>query len=286
MPVLVKRVAVCLGVVLASVAQPAWAQDTGWLGPKGDVSASSSGDTAQIYASTQTVSTGNTQPQPPPVPGYAPAPEAAQFDPWAKYTVVMKPGSTTLQMCATFNAGLAGTAGVPVEVCYDVAVPQDAPAAGVVVDPAVLAASAVARLSVPQPAITLSPQPSDNQWGALAVGLPIWAWASDQGPVATAVTEQGIDIQMTATRGSVRFDWGDGTSTVCTVMRPRPEAMNPLTPSPDCGHTYLLRDDYTITATAGWAVSWQALGQSGTLPLTSSSTVSVPIREFLSVVVG
>ncbi len=158
------------------------------------------------------MSTGNTQPQPPPVPGYAPAPEAAQFDPWAKYTVVMKPGSTTLQMCATFNAGLAGSVGAPVEVCYDVAVPEEAAPAGVVVDPAVLAASAVARLSVPQPAITLSPQPSDNQWGALAVGLPIWAWASDPGPVTTAVTEQGIDIQMTATRGSVRFDWGDGTS--------------------------------------------------------------------------
>lgn len=155
-----------------------------------------------------------------------------------------------------------------------------------VVSTAEAASSAVARLSVPSPQINISPQPSDNKWNVLAVGLPLWVWATDQAPVTTSVSEQGIDISMTATRGTVRFDWGDGTSSTCELMRPRPQGMDPLTPSPDCGHTYLKKGDYVVTATAAWAVNWQALGQSGTLPLTSTNTMSIPIREFSSVVVG
>ena len=46
------------------------------------------------------------------------------------------------------------------------------------------------------------------------------------------------------------------------------------------------RGDYTITATAGWAVTWQALGQSGTLPLSTRATSAIPVREFQSLVVG
>ena len=149
-----------------------------------------------------------------------------------------------------------------------------------------MAAQAVARLSVPAPAVTISPHPSDNQWGVSAVGLPLWVWADDPGPVTSTVTEQGINIVMQASRGTVTFDWGDGTSSVCNQMRPRPTNLDPLTPSPDCGHTYLRRGDYTITATAGWAVTWQALGQSGTLPLSSSATSAIPVREFQSLVVG
>ena len=162
----------------------------------------------------------------------------------------------------------------------------DLPDGPVATDPAALAAQAVAQLSVPAPEISISPHPSDNKWNLLAVGLPIWVWAEDPGPITTSVSEQGIDIQMQANRGSVTFDWGDGTHSVCNLMRPRPATMDPLTPSPDCGHTYLKKGDYTITATAGWAVSWQTLGQTGALPVNSTSTIEVPIREFSAVVVG
>ena len=190
------------------------------------------------------------------------------------------------QLCLTVNAGLAGGPS-RVQVCYDVAVPLPAPdGTPAAADPAVLAAQAVARLSVPAPSIMISPHPSDNQWGVSAVGLPLWVWADDPGPLTSTVTEQGINIVMQANRGSVQFDWGDATSSVCNQMRPRPANLDPLTPSPDCGHTYLHRGDYTITATAGWAVTWQALGQSGTLPLSSSATSAIPVREFQSLVVG
>ena len=124
-----------------------------------------------------------------------------------------------------------------------------------------------------------------ERWAAGGRAQP-WVWADDPGPLTATVTEQGINIVMQANRGSVQFDWGDATSSVCNQMRPRPTNIDPLTPSPDCVHTYLQRGDYTITATAGWAVTWQALGQSGTLPLSSSATSAIPVREFQSLVVG
>lgn len=276
-----------MSVLLLTLAVPARAaaEGDGWLGPVGVVNASATGNEAQVSANTQTSSGGaQTQPQPG-NEAAAPAGGASETNPWAKYTLVTD-ASGSQQLCLTVNAGLPGGPG-RVQVCYDVATPAPAPDGTVVaVDPAALAAQAVARLSVPAPSIVISPHPSDNQWGVSAVGLPLWVWADDPGPVASTVTEQGIEIAMQASRGSVRFDWGDGTSSVCNQMRPRPANIDPLTPSPDCGHTYLRRGDYTITATAGWAVSWQALGQSGTLPLSSNATLAIPVREFQALVVG
>ncbi len=249
------------------------------------MNASITGNEAQVSAHTQT-SSGGSQAQP--QPGYdADVPDSGSSgtNPWAKYTLVTN-ASGGQQLCLTVNAGLAGGPS-RVQVCYDVAVPLPAPDGTLVAaDPGVLAAQAVARLSVPAPAVTISPHPSDNQWQVSAVGLPLWVWADDPGPVTSTVTEQGINIVMQASRGTVTFDWGDGTSSVCNQMRPRPTNLDPLTPSPDCGHTYLRRGDYTITATAGWAVTWQALGQSGTLPLSTRATSAIPVREFQSLVVG
>ena len=284
---LLRSAGVLIGVLALStgLSAAAVAQDTGWDGPNMGVDAGAAGNEAQVTANQQT-SSGGSQAQP--QPGYdAAAPDAGSSgtNPWAKYTLVTA-ASGSQQLCLTVNAGLAGGPS-RVQVCYDVAVPLPAPdGALVAADPAVLAAQAVARLSVPAPSITISPHPSDNQWGVSAVGLPLWVWADDPGPVTSTVTEQGIDIVMQASRGTVTFDWGDGTSSVCNQMRPRPTNIDPLTPSPDCGHTYLRRGDYTITATAGWAVTWQALGQSGTLPLSSSATSAIPVREFQSLVVG
>ena len=276
---------VCTVFLTVALPASAVADDDVWDGPGDGVNASVTGNEAQVTANQQT-SSGGSQAQP--QPGYdAAAPDAGSSgtNPWAKYTLVTA-ASGSQQLCLTVNAGLAGGPS-RVQVCYDVAVPLPAPdGTPAAADPAVLAAQAVARLSVPAPSITISPHPSDNQWQVSAVGLPLWVWADDPGPVTSTVTEQGINIVMQASRGTVTFDWGDGTSSVCNQMRPRPTNIDPLTPSPDCGHTYLRRGDYTITATAGWAVTWQALGQSGTLPLSSSATSAIPVREFQSLVVG
>ena len=276
---------VCTVFLTVALPASAVADDDVWDGPGDGVNASVTGNEAQVTANQQT-SSGGSQAQP--QPGYvADVPDSGSSgtNPWAKYTLVTN-ASGSQQLCLTVNAGLAGGPS-RVQVCYDVAVPLPAPdGTPAAADPAVLAAQAVARLSVPAPSIMISPHPSDNQWGVSAVGLPLWVWADDPGPVTSTVTEQGINIVMQASRGTVTFDWGDGTSSVCNQMRPRPTNLDPLTPSPDCGHTYLRRGDYTITATAGWAVTWQALGQSGTLPLSSSATSAIPVREFQSLVVG
>ena len=286
MPLFMRTGIALLGVMLLAVGVPSFAvaEDFSWIGPNIGVAAGAAGNEAQVTANQQT-SSGGSQAQP--QPGYDAVPDGGSSgtNPWAKYTLVTNT-SGGQQLCLTVNAGLAGGPS-RVQVCYDVAVPLPAPDGTLVaVDPGVLAAQAVARLSVPAPAIMISPHPSDNQWGVSAVGLPLWVWADDPGPLTATVTEQGIDIAMHASRGSVQFDWGDGTSSVCNQMRPRPTNLDPLTPSPDCGHTYLRHGDYTITATAGWAVTWQALGQSGTLPLSSSTTSAIPVREFQSLVVG
>ena len=276
---------VCTVFLTVALPASAVADDDVWDGPGDGVNASVTGNEAQVTANQQT-SSGGSQAQP--QPGYdADVPDSGSSgtNPWAKYTLVTN-ASGSQQLCLTVNAGLAGGPS-RVQVCYDVAVPLPAPDGTLVaVDPGVLAAQAVARLSVPAPAIMISPHPSDNQWQVSAVGLPLWVWADDPGPVTSTVTEQGINIVMQANRGSVQFDWGDATSSVCNQMRPRPANLDPLTPSPDCGHTYLRRGDYTITATAGWAVTWQALGQSGTLPLSTRATSAIPVREFQSLVVG
>ena len=160
-----------------------------------------------------------------------------------------------------------------------------APGAGGV-DVAASARSAAASLGVPAPVIGLSPEPSGNRWGALGVGLPIWAWVDDPGSLSASASQDGIDISLSASRGSVVFDWGDGTSSTCTQMVQRPVGVDPLMQSPVCGHAYLKAGDYTITATSSWDVSWQALGQQGRVGLSSSATYQMPIREFVTVVIG
>ena len=160
-----------------------------------------------------------------------------------------------------------------------------APGAGGV-DVAASARSAAASLGVPAPVIGLSPEPSGNRWGALGVGLPIWAWVDDPGSLSASASQDGIDISLSASRGSVTFDWGDGTSSTCTQMVQRPVGVDPLMQSPVCGHAYLKAGDYTITATSSWDVLWQALGQQGRVELSSSATYQMPIREFVTVVIG
>ncbi len=163
---------------------------------------------------------------------------------------------------------------------------QPPPPPPVVVDVATVARNASASLQVPTPVLVVGPDPAANHWGVLAVGLPVWVWADDTGPVSTTVVQDGIQIDMTATRGAISIDWGDGATSICDSMTPRPETIDPLTPSPDCGHSYLVKGDYVIRASASWNVSWQAVGSSGTLGLSSVGEYPLAIREFSAVVVG
>lgn len=269
---LLVTVLICLITPLAS-----WASGSGWTGGWG-VSASGDSNTAQVSGEVAGAAPG----------GPAPAADGA-IEPAGDYVSGWQLGPSATSLCRTYNSGHVGNWGAPVEVCHAPLLNQaDQPNAtdGQPTDPAILASRAVAELTVPDPIIVLDPHPTDNQWGVLAVGLPIWIGTEDPEPLSTTTSEQGITINMTATRGSILFDWGDGTTDICETMLLRPANIHPLEPSPSCGHTYLTRGDYTITATASWAITWQALDQSGTQPLSSQSTLEVPIREFEAVVVS
>ena len=150
MPPFLRATASAMSFLLLTLAIPAIAvaKDGRWLGPLGVVNAGAAGNEAQVTANQQT-SSGGSQAQP--QPGYdADVPDSGSSgpDPWAKYTLVTN-ASGGQQLCLTVNTGLAGGPS-RVQVCYDVAVPLPAPDGTLVAaDPGVLAAQAVARLSVP-----------------------------------------------------------------------------------------------------------------------------------------
>ena len=111
----------------------------------------------------------------------------------------------------------------------------------------------------------------------LPVGFPLWVWTDEPKTLTASTTQQGITITMRATAaGPTRVTFGDGTIITCTTMTPRPQVINPPPPSPDCGHTYTVKGDYTITATTSWNIQWEALGFAGTI--TAERTGSGPLR--------
>lgn len=273
--------------VIGLAAQPAWADSPppnagNGLGRKGQVGTSNSGNEAGVEASL----------------GYDGVPDADQMpwlgadttaskagkDPWAHYQLVPGPGPDEWQLCRDFNPGHVDTGTDDrTELCFPVYITEeDTPD----VDPTPFAARAVAKLTIPEPGVMVDPQPSDNKWNALAVGLPLWFYTDKPAPIHTSVTEDGIQITMTAHRKSIQLDFGDGNTTSCTTGTPRPAGYHPLTPSSTCGHAYMQKGDYTLTATANWEVTWQALGKTGTIPLSTTQTMQLPVSEFAAVVVG
>ncbi|MGI5950918.1 MAG: hypothetical protein ACOX61_03615 [Brooklawnia sp.] len=197
---------------------------------------------------------------------------------------MQRAGSDEWQLCRDFNPGHVDTGTDDrTELCFPVYITEeDTPD----VDPTPFAARAVAKLTIPEPGVMVDPQPSDNKWNALAVGLPLWFYTDKPAPIHTSVTEDGIQITMTAHRKSIQLDFGDGNTTSCTTGTPRPAGYHPLTPSSTCGHAYMQKGDYTLTATANWEVTWQALGKTGTIPLSTTQTMQLPVSEFAAVVVG
>lgn len=145
-----------------------------------------------------------------------------------------------------------------------------------------------ASLRVPDPVISLGPEPSVNEWNMSVVGLPIWLWTETPRTASSTNSGSGMTININATLDKLTFDMGDGKQVTCSRWTPYTQA-NAGDPSPTCGHVYgkpsLPKGEYTITATATWTAQWSAMGYSGTLPLRSSATRSIPVGELQAVVV-
>jgi len=153
-----------------------------------------------------------------------------------------------------------------------------------------IATQAAASVTLPLNSPQFGPSPSQNKWGMIPVGYPVWLWtSSDQTTVATTVEAEGLTVSITATRVSVSFAMGDGHSVSCKSFTVRPTHLtDPMQKSPSCGYVYQVTGSFTITATASWLVAWSAAGESGSFTVTdtASSPAPLPIGELASVVTG
>lgn len=144
------------------------------------------------------------------------------------------------------------------------------------------------EMKLPGSAPKIGPDPSSNEWNMAIVGHPLWLWTGDPAAKSATLTRYGATFTLHATRTHVTFDMGDGTTVTCTEMTPYGPTTEPGTPSPTCGHTYdrpsLPRGSYYVTATTHWSVNWAALGYTGTLPATTSHSVSIPVGELHALV--
>jgi hypothetical protein len=130
------------------------------------------------------------------------------------------------------------------------------------------------------------------------VGVPVWLWVENPqpltwGPYTETATLGGQTITATARVTSVRWDMGDGGSQVCGGTGTAYTTGYGVTDSPTCGYRYRTTsesqggDRYTVTPTSQWVVEWTSVaGPSGTINLTTSSSVPLEVNELQTVNVG
>lgn len=158
-------------------------------------------------------------------------------------------------------------------------------------DPRVVARQAAARMPLPAADVRIGPDPTVNEWKMTAVGYPQWLWTDNPADQELHVSEQGIEIDLVARRARTVFNMGDGTKKTCHATKKWTKNVQPGTPSPVCGHVYqtasLPEGNYRITATEHWAVTWTALGQSGTVSVDRGGTpYDLPVGQLQALVVA
>lgn len=92
-------------------------------------------------------------------------------------------------------------------------------------------------------------------------------------------------MSATATLSSIVWNMGDGTSVTCNGGGTAYVAADGSSESPTCGHTYQKTSadqsgqEYTVTATATWNITWSGGGQSGSQTVTFSDSTKLRIGE-------
>ena len=126
------------------------------------------------------------------------------------------------------------------------------------------------------------------------VGVPVWLWAKNAGPITVgpqhkSQTYQGLDVTIDATMTKVVWDLGDGKTVACGAGTAYSTSYG-VSESPTCGHNYqhISRSQpggqYTISATSYWSLAWTAGGQSGTIPLDFTRSTTLQVGEIQVVV--
>lgn len=155
------------------------------------------------------------------------------------------------------------------------------------VDPAVVAQQAVQKMNLHAGQIGITPYPDPDHIGV--IGLPTWMWIKDPGPSttgpqSTTVTAGGTTVTVDASVTEIDWDMGDGVIEHCAGPGTPYEDSYGDQPSPTCGHRYQKQGTYTVTATTTWSIKWAGGGQSGTIPLTVTNTVTIVMGEIQVVV--
>jgi hypothetical protein len=160
-------------------------------------------------------------------------------------------------------------------------------------DPVVLAARAESKLTLVKPVVDSSPVSGKAQ----VVQLPTWAWMprAQWVPISATASVPGESVTATATPDRLSFSWGDGTSSTCQGPGTPYVAgsSNPSGSSPTCGHTYRVTSasapsqQFPVTATLSWKITWAGSGQTGTFPdLATTTTVHWTVEQVESVLVA
>lgn len=151
------------------------------------------------------------------------------------------------------------------------------------VTPAQLAQRAVNQMQLTGPAIRTS-IPADK-FGV--VGVPVWLWTAVSpttwGPTSATASVPGLSVTATAKATQIVWDTGDGRRETC--RNPGTAHYPGGVTSPTCQHIYERtsadepHQEFSITATTTWQVTWTGGGDSGDLTVTRQSTGSVHIGE-------
>jgi hypothetical protein len=122
------------------------------------------------------------------------------------------------------------------------------------------------------------------------VGVPTWFWAENPGPgVGSPDTKStmvnGHNLEATASFLRTEYDTGDGHTVTCGLGSVPVNVHRPKESLSGCGHTYMERGTYTITATTYVEVSWKGPGRKGRFELIVDRTGEYRMGENQAVIV-
>ncbi|MFF4542599.1 ATP/GTP-binding protein [Streptomyces aureus] len=176
----------------------------------------------------------------------------------------------------------SGPDGAPVTDTFVANTPPGAP----LVDPAVVAQQAVAKMKLAGPQIA-----SPRAAGSYIVGVPMWMWVhkglTTYGPNSASASAGGVTVTATAEVKKIVWRMGDGATVTCNGPGTPYTASYGKQESPSCGHTYSRTSaaqksgKYAVAATSTWAIDWQVNGGgvNGQFTETRQSQTQVGIGE-------
>ncbi len=117
------------------------------------------------------------------------------------------------------------------------------------------------------------------------VGLPVWGWHKKTGknyfgPVSASTSDRGVSVWLDGKVDKVVWDFGDGTTKTCGKNATRYKASFEGEMSPNCGHRYEKKGNYTVTVRSYWSFDIDSnVGFSTTRSAVLADSTQVQVRE-------